>query len=271
MSGLRSVLAAVGWKGPLESTLLLYGLMIARLAVAISMSPFLGGQSVPGRAKIGLALVIAILLGPVQQAPAAIPGPLLAFALLAKEVVIGAIIGFFAQMVFFGVQMAGALIDNQRGMNQISLNTPQLPGPASLLGMFQFQAALALFFTFDGHLFYLRALADSFTTIPPATLPVMRAGGLAMAELAIRVSTDLFTVALRLSAPLLLALFVLDVVFGVFNRVVSQIQINSENQTTKALFSLWILLLVLPILAVQLREYPMVLVRHITDFVAGFR
>ncbi len=270
MGGVERVLAALGWRGPLEATMLLHALILARVVTAISMSPFLGGQSVPGRARIGLAMVIAILLSPTLALPGSI-SIVIFVALLAKEIVIGAIMGFFSQVVFYAVEMAGALIDTQRGMNQINVNTPQLPGNASILGMLQLQAALALFLTFDGHIYYVRAVADSFAAIPPSVMPKIAGGGLAVVELVIRVSTDLFAVALRLSAPVLLALFAIDVIFGIFNRVVSQIQINSENQTVKGLFSLWILVMILPLLAKQLRDYPIVLFRHLADFVAGFR
>ncbi len=267
----RLLAAGLGWRGPLEPTLLLHALMLARLVTAITLSPFLGGQSVPGRARLGLALLISILLAPSAALPDSALPPVLFVALLAKEVAIGASIGLFSQFVFYAVQMAGALIDTQRGMNQINVNTPQLPGPMSIVGMLQFQAALALFLTFDGHLYFIRALADSFAAIPPAAMPRLAGGGLAVADLVIRVSGSLFSVALRLSAPVLLALFAIDVIFGIFNRVVSQIQINSENQTVKGLFSLWILVLIAPLLAAQLRDYPLTMFRHIAEFIAAFR
>lgn len=270
LAGLERVLSSVGFRGDLHGSLLLYGLVLARLAAAISLSPFLGGQSVPMRMRLGLAAVITAILVP-SMPPAGSVTAIDAVALLAKEILLGSIIGFLAQAVFYGIEMAGALIDTQRGMNQITLYTPQLPGPASVLGLLQVQAAIALFFTFDGHLYFLRALADSFTAVPAAKFPSLAAGGLALAELVMRVSAQLFVVAIRLSAPVLLALFLLDVCFGLFNRVAAQIPIHSENQTVKALVSLLILVLIMPILAGQLREYPQALFRQIADLVAGFR
>lgn len=269
-SGLERVMAAAGFRGDLHGTLLLYGLVLARLAAAISLAPFLGGQSVPMRMRLGLAAVVTAILVP-SMAPAGNVNGIDALALLAKEILLGSIIGFLAQVVFYGIEMAGALMDTQRGMNQITLYTPQLPGPASVLGLLQVQAAIALFVTFDGHLYFLRALADSFTAVPAAKFPTLAAGGLALAELVMRVSAQLFVVAIRLAAPVLLALFLLDVCFGLFNRVAAQIPIHSENQTVKGFISLLILVLVMPILAGQLRDYPMVLFRQIADLVAGFR
>ena len=270
MDALSSLLSAAGFRGNLQGTLLLFGLVMARLATAISFTPFLGGQAVPVQVRTGLAAVMAMLIVPQLTVPIS-PTPVFALALLVKEVLLGAILGFLAQLIFLAVEMSGALIDTQRGMNQISLYTPQLQGPASLLGMLLLQAALALFVTFDGHLYYLRALTDSFTALPAATLPSMSAGGLALAELMLRLTADLLVIAIRLAAPVLVALFLLDVTFGIFNRMAAQVPVHQENQTSKALVSLLILLPLLPILMTQLREWPLTLFQQISNLLAGFR
>lgn len=270
MDALARLLNAAGFQGNLQGTLLLFGLVMARFSVAIQLAPFLGGRSVPVQVRVGLAAMVTALIAPHLAAPSNTT-PLFALALLAKEVVLGAILGFLAQLIFLGIEMAGALLDNQRGMNQISLYTPQLQGPASLLGLLQVQAAVALFVTFDGHLYFLRALTDSYQAVPAATLPALRGGGLALAELVLRLSADLFVIAIRLAAPVLLALFLLDLTFGIFNRMAASVPVHQENQTTKALVSLLILLPVLPVLLGQLREWPLNLFNQIAEFLAGFR
>ncbi|MCU0227588.1 MAG: flagellar biosynthetic protein FliR [Bryobacterales bacterium] len=270
LDGLGRILSAAGFRGSLQGTLLLYGLVMARFSIAVSLAPFLGGRAVPAQARVGLAAVITLLVAPHLVAPTEV-SPIAALALLAKEVVIGAILGYLAQLVFLAIEMAGALIDNQRGMNQISLYTPQLQGPASLLGMLQVQAAIALFVTFDGHLYFLRALTDSFTALPAATLPTLRAGGLAIADLVTRLTADLFVIAVRIAAPVLLALFLVDIVFGVFNRMAAQVPVHQENQTAKAWVSLLFLLLALPLLLTQLRIWPQQLFGQMEALMAGFR
>ncbi len=66
-------------------------------------------------------------------------------ALLGKEFIVGMMIGFISQMVFFGVQIAGTIIDTQRGLNQITYLAPELPGNVSATGNLQIQASIALF------------------------------------------------------------------------------------------------------------------------------
>lgn len=270
LDGLGRILSAAGFRGSLQDTLLLYGLVMARISVAIGLAPFLGGRAVPSQARVGLAAMVTLLVAPHIEPPAT-PSPLFALALLVKEVLTGAVLGYLAQLVFLAIEMAGALIDNQRGMNQISLYTPQLQGPASLLGMLQVQAAIALFVTFDGHLYFLRALTDSFSALPASTLPALQAGGLALSNLVIRLSADLFVIAIRLAAPVLLALFLVDVTFGIFNRMASQVPIHQENQTSKAWASLIILIAGLPLLLLQLRVWPQQLFGQMAEFLAGFR
>src|SRR5436305_870282 len=91
------------------------------LVLTISAAPFLGGQTVPGRVRIGVAVILTGVLTPNLAPTGSFEiSPLLFVALLAKEVLAGAMIGIVCQFVFYGIQMAGVLIDTQRGMNQMN-------------------------------------------------------------------------------------------------------------------------------------------------------
>ncbi|MEZ5356675.1 MAG: flagellar biosynthetic protein FliR [Bryobacteraceae bacterium] len=246
----QGILAAAGIRADVNTFLILYGLCLARLAAVITLAPFFGGPSAPAQVKLGFAAILAAVLYPTITSagtPAGgIPGPispLLFMALLIKEGLLGALIGLMAQILFYGVQMSGTLIDSQRGANQMNFLAPQLAGPASVLGQLQFQTALVLFVTIDGHLLFLRGLHASFATIPILSMPQARGGLAPVMEQVIHLTADSIAIALTLSAPVLLALFLVDASFGVLGRVVSQFQIHGESQPVKAMAGLAVLLL----------------------------
>ena len=162
-------------------------------------------------------------------------------ALLVKEVKIGVTIGFLAQLMMYAVQTAGALIDVQRGMDQPGLHVPQLAGNVSAMGLFQFQLALVIFLFLNGHLIYIRALADSFNRIPLFGFPHLP-NPASVAELIAQISGQLFVIALQLGGPVLLTLFLVDVIFGAIAKIAAQVNVHNESQPIKAFIGILVLI-----------------------------
>lgn len=240
LSVLEGVLQLVGIHTDIQTFLQLFFLIFTRLISAFSLAPFLGGQALPSQVKVGLAALTAALLYPgLSVAAGGIPlSPIFYFALLGKEFVVGMMIGFISQLVFFGVQIAGIVIDTQRGLNQITYLAPQLPGNVSALGMLQIQASIVLFVLLGGHLLFLRSLAYSFLVVPPVQLPHLSPGWLALANDFIRISASAMLVGVELCAPVVLTIFLVDISFGSIQKVASSIRINNDTNTAKSLIGL---------------------------------
>lgn len=238
---LQRIVHNLGYRGDVADFVIVFGLALGRVTSAISLAPFFGGQAVSSNIKLGLSLMVTALLMPTlahgQTAP---PNILLVVALLIKEVMVGVTIGFIAQLMFYAVQTAGALIDVQRGMDQPGLHAPQLSGNVSAMGLFQFQLALVLLLFLNGHLIYLRALADSFVRIPLFGFPRLAAPA-SVAQMTGQISGQVFVVALQLAGPVLITLFLVDVIFGAISKIASQVNINNESLPVKAFVGLLIL------------------------------
>jgi flagellar biosynthesis protein FliR len=245
LSVLDQILKQVGLATDVTAFLILFGLGLSRIIGAILLNPFLGGPIVPGRIKIGIAVIITAVLFPTISPGVtnAQIGTLMFIGLLAKELMIGVTIGLISQFIFFAVQMAGTLIDTERGMNQATFFSPQLQGNVSLIGQLQFQTALVLFLSLNGHLLFIRALSNSFQQVPLLTFPGFQAGVPAITDQVIRLSAATFVVAIQLSAPVLLVLFLIDVAFGAINKIAPQVNVHSESQAVKAFVGLGIVFL----------------------------
>ena len=195
---------------------------------------------------------------------------LLFVGLLLKEALIGVAIALTAQLVFYAVQMAGTIIDTQRGMNQATFFAPQLAGNVSVLGQLKFQAALALFLAIDGHLMFLRALYGSFRDVPLLAFPRFQAGILPMVEHITRLSANVLLIGLQLSAPVLLALFLVDVAFASLGKVVPQVHVHFESQTVKSLVGLGLVFLVLGLFLERLQGYFLLMLREVAELSKAF-
>jgi flagellar biosynthesis protein FliR len=241
IDALQRVLQSLGYRENVSDFLVVFGLALGRVLTAVTLAPFLGGQAVASNVKIGFSVVLTALLLPgLTRGQAAPANPVLFVALLAKEVMIGVTIGFIAQLLMYAVQTAGALIDVQRGMDQPGLHAPQLAGNVSAMGMFQFQIALVIFLFLNGHLIYIRALADSFNRIPLLEFPRLLSHT-SLAELMARISGQLFVIAFQLGAPVLLTLFLVDVIFGAIGKIAAQVNVHHESQPVKAFVGVLVL------------------------------
>jgi flagellar biosynthesis protein FliR len=249
---LKGVIESLGLGADVDAFLLVFGLAFARIAMAISLSPFLGGRAASNTVKIGLAMMLTLLLMPALKvgAPEGAISPLLFVALLLKESIIGLTIGVLSQLIFFAVQMAGAIVDTGRGMDQPGLTTPQLQSNASVLAQLKFQIALVLFLAVNGHLIYIRSLALSFEQIPLRAFAHF--GAVSIAERTAALSGQVFVVALQLAAPMMVALFLVDVCFAALAKMAPRMNVHVESQPVKAFVGLAVLLLAIGLIATRL-------------------
>jgi flagellar biosynthetic protein FliR len=250
----RGTLESLGVGSDVNAFLLVFGLALARVALTVSLSPFLGGNAVSAPAKMGLSMMLTLLLLPElrSQAPLEHIDTGLFIVLLLKELTVGLTLGVLSQLIFYAVQTAGALMDTARGMDQPGLTTPQLSSNASVLAQLKFQMALVLFLTINGHLFFLRGLATSFERLPLRgfvhfdSQPALQRIGL--------LSGQLFVVSLQLAAPVMVALFLVDICFAALGKVAPRMNIYTESQPVKALVGLVILFFALALIAARLPQ-----------------
>jgi flagellar biosynthesis protein FliR len=273
LAAAQRILSGVGIQTDVSTFVMLFGLAFTRLAAAISLTPFLGGRSASGRIKIGLAAMITVLLYR-SIAPPMIAGEISAvrfLCLLIKEAVIGATLGFLTQIVFSAVQMAGAMVDYGRGMSMATFVAPQLETNVSLLGQLQLQAALVLFLILNGHLRFLRALADSYVNVPLMEFPKFAGGTLNGMEQLGHYTAQSLSIAVQLSAPALVALFLVDISFGIIGRVASGVNVHNESQPIKAMVGLGAVLLALAYIINRMPSHFAGMIQQIDELVAHVR
>ena len=132
-------------------------LLFARTVPLMVISPIFGGKTVPGQHKVGLAAILVVALYPCLYPTmhGKIPVQGIEFwALVLKEVGVGAMLGFLSAMVFFAIESAGNLIDVQRGTQQASVLVPQLDIQGPVFANLQIQLATVLFFSLNCHHLY---------------------------------------------------------------------------------------------------------------------
>lgn len=231
---LQQVLRAAGITADLAVFLPAFFLMMARMGAALPFIPFLGGQSVNAQIRMAFSILFAAVLFPFVAGPELGSGRGLStnlFAgLLAKEVLVGAVIGCFVRIVFSAVEMAAYLIEFQGGLDPQEILAPQTSSSVSFLGQIAGQATIAFCLGAGLHLLFIEAMAQSYVLIPLLQFPTFGGKPLDVAVWVGQISSGFLAIALELSAPVIFMLFLLKAGTALISRISSVQSIDDQLQ-----------------------------------------
>jgi flagellar biosynthetic protein FliR len=207
----------------LQANAVLLGLMLVRVGAMFATAPVLGSRVVPVRVRVGLGLIVALTALPmVAEDSGPVPRSVVAFTILAaKELVVGAVIGLVAQMIFAAVQLAGSYIDVSAGFAIATTIDPVNNTNLTVLGRFYNLVATAAFIAIGGHLFLMQAVVSSFEILPPTSMPRFEV----FVEGVLLRSDEMFVISLQIAAPLMAALLITDVALGIMSRAAPQMNV----------------------------------------------
>jgi len=201
----------------------LYFWPLLRVLALISTAPILSERSIPKRVKLGLGFVITIVIAPSLPATNVpiFSGDALWLAL--QQILIGIALGFTMQFAFAAVRTAGELIGLQMGLSFATFFDPGSNLNMPVLARFMDLLAMLLFLTFNGHLWLISMLVDTFHTLPIGGDPVNSNAFLALA----RAGGLIFLNGLMLALPIITLLLTLNLSLGLLNRMAPQLSIFS--------------------------------------------
>lgn len=194
-----------------------------RLSAFLAASPLWGHSSIPMRAKIGLAVLLAVLLGPTLPPLPAVPlVSWVSLGIVLEQTLIGIAIGLTMRVTFAVVQAAGEIIGLQMGLGFASFFAPDTGTNTMILSRLLYMLNLLMLLALDGHLLVLEILAGSFTS-----LPIGQALDLATGEILVRHAGVIFASGLLLALPLVAALLTINLAMGILNRASPQLTVFS--------------------------------------------
>jgi flagellar biosynthetic protein FliR len=201
----------------------IFVLGVARVAAFIVQAPILGTSAVPTPIKAMLALVLSFFMMPPDAAGALghALGWLPFLFLLVKETLVGWLMGVSLFLLLAALQAAGELVGFQMMFSAAStfsmLNLEDTTVTGNLFNII----AMLVFVCLDGHHALLGALDLSFRVLPVARMPAAWGSMHAWITLLGRI----FEISVRLSLPLLAALFITNIILGMIARTMPQINI----------------------------------------------
>lgn len=214
-----------------------------RVSAFIMAAPVFGNRLPPRRLRLGIALTLTVMVVPVMPpVPLIDPVSVAGLLIAAQQVLIGVALGFALRLVFAVLELGGQLIAQMMGLGFAVLVDPQSGVHVPVVSRLYIILATLVFLSVNGHLAIIAVLSDSFVTLPVGSQELGQEGLWAL----ITHGRWLFSSALTLALPAIVALFIVNLAFGVMARAAPQLNIFAVGFPLTLIFGFLVILLTLP-------------------------
>jgi flagellar biosynthetic protein FliR len=263
----------IGAGKEISQAMLIGTLIVMRVLPIIFLTPFLGGELIPPETRMGLSVGLTILVYPFARD--SLSGtldinPIVYITLMFKELFLGYVIGYIATEIFYAMEIAGRALDTLRGSNMAEVQVPELQFRASPIGQFNFQLLLVVFCALNGHGHFIESVAHSFEVVAVDVFPAMKVVGWeTFVDHLLKHVAGLFAIAFSLVFPGMFASFLVDIVFGMFNRIAPQLNAYFMAMGVKAMAGLAMFMFAMVLMMGQLARYleeTLLFIRRMVDY-----
>jgi flagellar biosynthetic protein FliR len=238
-------------------------LVLFRVAGFMLFAPLFGSARIPKRVRTLIAVVLALGLTSSVMQPPNLPQDYLSLAMaIGGEICFGLAMGMILSFVFIAAQWAGEIIGQQLGFNIAETFDPQFGASSSMIGDMYYMMTLVIFLIIGGHRQMIRGVRDSFDTLPLMSVAIDRS----VFDLVVRMLETATMLALRLAAPILVTMLIVDMTLGFLGKTMPQMNVMTMGLSIKALVGLCVL-----IIGVMLFSTPNVLQNGLNESIATVR
>jgi len=199
-------------------------LAMVRAGAWVAVAPPFNHRSIPVTVRAIIAAALALAMVPVlkpQLAGTSYDTPTLIGA-LAVQVLAGVGLGLVVAILMSAVTSAGSLIDLFGGFSISTAYDVNSNAQSAIWGRFYELLTVVLLFALDGHILLVHGFLASFTAVP---LHAPAVGVLSKTML--NAVTTYFGAALEIAAPLLVVLFLAQVILGLVSRAAPAMNVLS--------------------------------------------
>lgn len=225
-----------------------------RFAIVLMILPVTAEGVLNNMSRMGIAAMLALYVAlgrPVGEFASLAQGLLLMVVI--KEIAIGVALGFAMSTVFWVVEYVGALIDNAAGYNSVQVQNPMSGEQSTPVSDLLSKLAGALFFAVGGGVFFAQAMFESFQVWPVMDLFPSAQG--AYSVFVERQLGSMFSNTLKLAAPLLLIVMLIDVGMALLARGAEKLEPSSLAQPIKGIVAVVVVIVMVKTVFDPLSQY----------------
>lgn len=228
--------------------------VFARLIGFIRFAPVFNRKEVPGLVKLSMVFLFTLILTPLVK-PETLPVIQDSFMLsILLNIVVGAMIGYMAQLILLAVDAGADMINMQMGLSSAMVLDPTTSSQVSILTRLFSLMGILLFIQLGGIYWLIKALIRSFEIFPLAAtqLPLAQ---LVNMDYLIHMSSNVLYMGLQIASPVLLATLGQDIILGVISKTAPQVNVFQLSFLFKPVLGAAIMVWILPMLLNVITEY----------------
>lgn len=221
-----------------------FALVASRLGGLIMFQPIIGGYGIPRNVQVLLVLGLAAMVTPFVHLGAAAPDrPAAVLFAMGNELLLGILVGQTVRMCFLGLQLGGQVIAQEAGLAFGRVADPNTGMEESLISSLYLQLGAVVFLIVGGHRVVVAVALDSFHAIPLLGDHGVFAQGAGLAFDALTLGGE---IAVRVAAPVILTMFLINAAMGFVSRTVPQFNILTIGFSIKGLAGFVLMAISLP-------------------------
>ncbi len=197
-------------------------LFFVRISGVFVSGPFFKSAAIIPQMKVMIAVILAMSVTTVfwKEQPQIDLHLWNIVYLVFKEFFVGVALGFAANIVFWAARFAGGMIDFDMGY-QTGLLFNAAENSPTLVGEFFDMVALMIFLLINGHHYLIEAIYTSVKVIPIGKFVLTESS----ITVFIKIATTIMILGIKMSAPVLAALFMTNLALSFLARVAPQTNI----------------------------------------------
>lgn len=217
-------------------------LILVRITGFIYTAPFFSLRNVPRQVKAGLAIFItAIVYYAVPPSTPEYTGVIGFTALVVKEALAGAIMGFFANIAYQIISFAGQIIDMDIGFSMVSEIDPITSIETTITANLYSNLVLLMMMITNLHHYFLQAIIDSFKVIGLGTANINPG----FYQLMGRFIFEYFLIGFRIVLPVFTAILIVNTILAIFTKIAPQMNMFVIGMQIKIFVGLIVLVLII--------------------------
>lgn len=206
-------------------------MVMARVTGIFSFNPIFSRRGVPNTIKAGASIMLAVVMTAAGGFDYTMPAGLVPFVFdLVKELLVGAVLGFFVNLLLQVFSMAGEVTDMQLGLSMAKSYDPTF-GNAGLTTQYYSYWFMLYFFAVGGHKSYIELFAISYEHIPMGYTSF----NINLASIMVHYFETVLTLGMKLAMPVIAASLISEFCIGVLMKAVPTIHVFVLNIQIKML------------------------------------
>ncbi len=214
-------------------------LVLVRITGMFFLSPIFGRRNIPNYFKVGFCFVFSIITANSVMLPELDQYVSLTayVVLIAKELLVGLMLGFISYLLFSSIYIAGQLIDMRIGFGMVSVFDPLTNIQIPITADFYVIIATVMMLITDAHLLLIQAIVDSYNILPIGE--AIFEGNIS--KQIINLFTNVFALGFKIAAPITVSILVTDISLGIISKSMPQLNVFMLGMPIKIILGLSII------------------------------